>query len=258
MITADQFIEIYVGWVRSKGRLYNPCKENSFLMAARLEDRFLKGEDLTSADFEVAFKTAEAEGTLVPVEISLADAQARIQKEKDRVDAINREREKRDRGDSYTDSEGAGKVRHKSEQEIERERQELEKEGRAKYIEQVQKIWLIEVAKAKTEDEFNDVLSKIRQQCENGDKQAFGEAWIAKNAPSFNLIRSADALDATNALTAILEPVKVSTATVETKREIAKWVRTTSAEHVKAVRKANPLLAQKMDQILIKSFEADL
>ena len=108
-----------------------------------------KGEAFTFADFEATFKAAEAEGGLVPGEILFGGRTARIQKEKDRMDAINREREKRDRGDSYTDSEGAGKVRHKSEQEIERERQELEKEGRAKYIEQVQKIWLIEVATPK-------------------------------------------------------------------------------------------------------------
>jgi hypothetical protein len=227
-------------------------------MAARLEDRFLKGEDLTAADFEATFKAAEAEGALVPVEISLGDAQARIQKEKDRVDAINRERDRRDRGDTFVDAEGVSHTRHKSEQEIEREKQELEKEARAKYIEQVQKIWTVEIAKAKTEDEFNNVVSLIRSQCANTSHEALAERWLAKNAPSFNLIRSADAFHATNALTAILEPVKVSTATVETKREIAKWVRTTSAEHVKAVRKANPLLAQKMDQILIKSFEADL
>jgi hypothetical protein len=258
MITADQFIEMYVSWVRTKGRLYNPCKENSLLMAARLEDRFLKGEDLTSADFEATFKAAEAEGALVPVEISLGEAQARIQKEKDRVDAINRERDRRDRGDTYVDSEGVSHTRHKSEQEIEREKQELEKEARAKYIEQVQKIWTVEIAKAKTEDEFNEIVSLIRSQCANTSNEALAERWIAKNASSFHLVRDADAFEATNELKAILDPVKVSTATAETKKAIARWVRLTTSEHVKAVRKQHPLLAQKMDQICIKTFEEDL
>jgi hypothetical protein len=216
----DQSAENFHIFINAMGRRYLNTPANSDAIVSVVEKIVDAGGVVTLADYQAAWLGLSNDGLL---QEPLSEAEEKEAAEQRTIERNKRlEAQDRRSGATFVDSEGRVRTAHLSDQEKE--------ELRSK-------------AEAESKEEYKKALAWIKDRA----KQSSGPAELGPSP-----------IDAQNSIQAILAPVTISNATVETKKAIVKWMRNTPSQHVVIARRNNPDAATKMDKILLKSFEADL
>jgi hypothetical protein len=212
----QQATEAYREFVQQMGPRYVHSPANILALGTVVEPILESGAMVTVHDFVNAWLLASNEGRL---EEPLTEAQLKAaEQEKTRERNLRLEQKDRAAGAVFINSKGEVQKSHMS---------EIEKEQ------------LLEQSKKESEAEYKKALEWIKSQ---GQRQ--NEPRPLEATPT----------DAVNELNSLLAGVTISTATVEHKRAIKGWYKTTSTKNIQAVKRNHPQIAEKIEKILVKDF----
>jgi hypothetical protein len=208
--------EAYRNFVGQMGKRYIHTSENLRALGDILEASLNDGENITLEHWLTAWVSASNQGLLK--EPLSPEQEKALQEEKTKERNLRLEQKDRQAGATFVNAQGEVQKSHLS---------ESEKEA------------MLEAAAKQSKEDYKKALEWVRSQ---GQRQ--NEPRPLDPSP----------IDAVNELNSLLEGVTISTATVEHKRAIKGWYKTTSTKNIQAVKRNHPLIAEKIEKILVKDF----